>query len=98
MVRNYAYIRLLKGQLKRAKAVLETLYPGLVVLLNHDKTATKSLIALADSADYFVFSSKSAAHQAFYPVTERRKDLIYPSGRGSTSIVRAFQQSLSNAQ
>ena len=85
-----AIYSLTEGAGRRAKSVISNKYPGLGIVLNHDKTATSSLMNLADTADYFVFAAKSAAHQAFYPVSDRRKDLIYPDGKGSTSIVRAF--------
>jgi hypothetical protein len=75
---------------QRAKAVLEGMFAGLNVELNHDETATDALKHLSRSADYFVFSSRSAAHQAFFPVSRQRSDIIYPKGKGTASIVRAF--------
>ena len=66
------------------------LYPQLDVRLNHDTAASDALINLANTADYFIFASRSAAHQAFYPVTKKRSDILYPEGKGSTSIVSAF--------
>lgn len=88
--KKLAIYSLTESAARRAASVLVGKYPGLKVDLNHDKTATSALINLADKSDYFVFSSRSAAHQAYYPVADRRKDLIYPSGKGFTSIVRAF--------
>ena len=92
-----AIYSLTEGAGRRAKSVISNKYPGLGIILNHDKTATSSLINLADKADYFVFAAKSAAHQAFYPVADRRKDLIYPGGKGSTSIIRAFVEYIDGA-
>ena len=90
--KTLAIYSLTEGAGKRAASVISKQYPGIDVSLNHDKTATSALINLAEKMDYFVFVSRSAAHQAFYPVTDKRKDLIYPSGKGSTSIVRAFDE------
>jgi hypothetical protein len=92
--KTLAIYSLTEGAAKRAASILSEKYPGLTINLNHDKTATKGLLSLADKADFFVFTSGSAAHQAFYPVTDRRKDLIYPAGKGSTSILRAFDERL----
>ena len=90
--KTLAIYSLTEGAGKRAASIISTQYPGIEVSLNHDKTATSSLINLAEKMDYFIFVSQSAAHQAFYPVTDKRKDLIYPSGKGSSSIVRAFDE------
>ena len=90
--KTLAIYSLTEGAGKRAASIISTQYPGIAVSLNHDKTATSSLINLAEKMDYFIFVSQSAAHQAFYPVTDKRKDLIYPSGKGSSSIVRAFDE------
>lgn len=94
--KTLAIYSLTEGAAKRAASILGEKYPGLAITLNHDKTATKALINLADKADFFVFTSGSAAHQAFYPVTDRRKDLIYPAGKGSTSIIRAFDERIAS--
>ncbi len=74
----------------RASNILKEMYPGLEVKTNSDKTATEALKTLIKSADYFIFAAKSAAHQAFYPLTKYRNDIIYPTGKGSSSIVGAF--------
>ena len=81
---------LTEGAARRAKAVLENMFYGVRVELNHDHTATLGLTNLAKKADYFIFSSASSKHQAFYPVTKIRSDLIYPQGKGASSIVNAF--------
>jgi hypothetical protein len=81
---------------KRAQKILMSYFPELEIKLNHDKTATDALLNLAKTADYFVFSSRSAAHQAFFAVTEKRKDLIDPTGKGSSSIVSCFRESMEN--
>jgi hypothetical protein len=85
---------LTEGAGRRAKVVLGELFPNLDIQLNHDKSATSSLINLAKTADYFIFSAQSAAHQAFYPVVQRRDDILYPTGKGSSSIVTCFLDAL----
>jgi len=88
--KRLAIYTLTEGAGRRAQKILCSEFPGLEVKLNHDKSGTEALLNLADTADYFVFSSRSAAHQAFYPVSMKRKDLIYPKGKGASSIVREF--------
>ena len=98
--KRLAIYTLMEGAGKRAKELLELGYPGLEIKLNHDKSATTALLELARSADFFIFSAKTAAHQAFYPVKETRKgmrhpDMIYPAGKGTSSIVSRFSEFVS---
>lgn len=88
--KRLAIYTLTEGAGRRAKTIIMKLYPQLDVRLNHDTAASDALINLANTADYFIFASRSAAHQAFYPVTKKRSDILYPEGKGSTSIVSAF--------
>ena len=89
--KKLAIATLTEGAGRRAKKSIEKLYPGLEIYLNHDKTNTDALSNLAKKCDYFIFSSKSAAHQAFFAVKNVRQEAInYPEGKGSSSIVRAF--------
>jgi len=92
--KKLAIYSLMQGAAQRAKSVLEKCYPGLVVLLNHDHEATPALVNLSKNADYFIFSSHAAKHQAFYAVTKRRRDMIYPDGKGAMSIIRAFNRKI----
>lgn len=89
-----AIYSLTEGAARRGKDALMELYPGLKVEINHDHVSTPALINLAKKADFFIFSSDSSKHQAFYTVSDYRKDIIYPAGKGASSIVAAFAQSL----
>jgi hypothetical protein len=95
--KRLAIYTLTEGAARRARAVLSDLYPDMDIRVNHDKTATADLINLAESADYFIFASRSASHQAFFPVTKRRDDILYPAGKGSSSIVRCFLDAVHNS-
>ncbi|AOW76236.1 hypothetical protein A3Q34_04810 [Colwellia sp. PAMC 20917] len=75
---------------QRAGEILQSLFPGVVVKLNHDKVATDKLKNLASTADYFIFCNKSAAHQSYYAVKAINKDIIYCDGKGSSSIMRSL--------
>lgn len=85
-----AIYTLTEGAARRARDVLEVIFTGLKVEINSDHTATPALCHLAKTADYFVFSSRSSKHQAFYPVISIRRDIIYPYGKGASSIIREF--------
>ena len=92
--KTLAIYSLMEGAARRGKEALRQLYPGLRVELNHDHVATSALVNLAEKADYFVFASGSSKHQAFYTVSEYRKEIIYPSGKGASSIISAFVEAL----
>lgn len=95
--KRLAIYTLTEGAARRAKSVLGELFPTLEIKLNHDKSATSAIMNLAKTADYFIFASRSAAHQAFYPVTKERDDILYPAGKGSSSIVRCFLEAIQGA-
>ena len=75
----------------RAKAALQSLFPGCKVVLNSDLVATAQLTSLAKAADLFVFAWKSSSHQAFYCVKDALagKEPIWAPGKGTASILRA---------
>lgn len=75
---------------QRAAEMLQNLFPGVTIKLNHDKVATDKLKNLVSSADYFIFCNKSAAHQSYFAVKAINKDIIYCEGKGSSSIIRAL--------
>jgi len=96
--KRLAIYTLTEGAAKRAENIIQSMFPDLEIKLNHDKKATDSLVNLAKTSDYFIFASKSAAHQAFYPVTRFREDIIYPSGKGSSSMVNHFLEAVQNTR
>ncbi|EMJ3186389.1 TPA: hypothetical protein PXJ58_001939 [Yersinia enterocolitica] len=85
---------LMEGAARRGKDALCHLYPGLDVELNHDHVSTPALLNLVDKVDYVIFATGCSKHQAFYAVTDRRRDIIYPSGKGASSMVTAFTEAL----
>lgn len=92
--KKVAICSLMEGAAQRAKRALEQIYPGINVVLNHDHTASAALVHLAQSADFFIFSSQAAKHQSFYAVTSIRNDIIYPDGRGTMSMLRKFAEAV----
>lgn len=92
--KTLAIYSLMEGAARRGKEALLQLYPGLKIELNHDHVATLALVNLAEKADYFIFASNSSKHQAFYAVTDYRREIIYPSGKGASSIIASFVTAL----
>jgi hypothetical protein len=82
----------------RAKAILEELFPGAKVRLSHEHGGSERLKSLAREADYFVVATRSATHAATEFLNSERprgkSALIYPSGKGSSSIVSALRVAL----
>jgi hypothetical protein len=78
----------------RAKAVIEQQFAAVDVRLNHDHVGTIRLESLAKEADYLLVVAKSAKHAATDFIKQKRprtrSDIIYPSGKGSSSIVSAL--------
>lgn len=80
--------------LRLTKVYLEKEYSGLIVKLNSDRVRTIELENYAKNADFFVFSTGKAKHAAYYAAKEARdkvkKELIYPSGNGFSSIISSL--------
>lgn len=78
----------------RAKALLEQIFPSLEVRLSHDHGGTEKLKSLARESDYFVVATRSATHAATDFLKSQRpkgkSPIIYPAGKGSSSIVTAL--------
>lgn len=91
---------LTQGAGQRAKDILLRIYPQAKVQLNSDTVATSQLIALAKSADIFVFAWKSSKHQAYYCVKDARQgsDILLPIGKGSASILSGVVEAIERLQ
>ncbi len=78
----------------RAKRTLDALCSSLDVRLNHDQGGSERLRSLAREADYFVVTTRSAKHAATEFLKNQRprgkSPFIYPSGKGSSSIVSSL--------
>jgi hypothetical protein len=78
----------------RAKALIERQFAGARVRLNHDLVGNPRLESLAKESDFMLVVAKSAKHAATDFIKQKRprgkSDLIYPSGKGSSSIMTAL--------
>jgi hypothetical protein len=80
----------MEGAAERAAKILRELFSDIQIELNHDKVASSALKNLVNKSDYFIFCWSSAKHAAFDAIKVQRRDLIYPTGKGSSSIVTSF--------
>jgi hypothetical protein len=83
--------------IRRAARVLEAVFPKAKIDLNSDETCTSRLRTCSRSADWIVFVSSVATHQAFFCIKAGlRPDaaLLQVDGSGTTRIVeRVIRQS-----
>jgi hypothetical protein len=79
---------------KHISEMLRKLIPEIRIELNHDHVGTPNLKALARNADVFVIVAQSAKHAAtdFIRIHRTGKPIIFPKGRGSSSIFRALEE------
>ncbi|MDB4777452.1 protein DpdD [Verrucomicrobia bacterium] len=79
---------------KRAATVIKKIFPNAKIRLSNDSVGSNKLKALARDSDYFVVSTRSAKHAATNFIkdnrSKQRTKLIYPSGKGSSSIVSSL--------
>jgi hypothetical protein len=82
----------------RAQQFLQNWLPGLDVRVSNDHGGSDHLRNVARQSDYLIVAAKSAKHAATdFIKAERPTDkspLIYPSGKGSSSIVDAIFNAL----
>ena len=78
---------------RKAREVLESLATCIKIDLNHDHEATARLGALVTRVDLFVVAWASAKHAATNFIKSKRgsKPLIYATGRGASSLIRAIE-------
>jgi hypothetical protein len=82
----------------RARDLISSIYQGVDVRLSHDHVGTDQLKSLARTADYFLMVTRSAKHAATNFIKEERpqnkRQIDYPTGKGSSSIVSALTSAL----
>ncbi|GAN75845.1 protein DpdD [Acidisphaera rubrifaciens] len=78
---------------RQAEALLQAAIPNLTVELNHDHGGSAALGAMVARAELVVVVWASAKHAATDFIKSRRgaRPLVYATGRGATSIVRAVE-------
>ena len=76
------------------------MFPTADVRVSSDHGGSDKLKVLARDSDYFIVSTRSAKHAATDYIknnrSKERLDLIYPTGKGSSSIVTSLMQALGN--
>ena len=74
------------------------MFPTADVRVSNDHGGSEKLKVMARDSDYFILSSRSAKHAAFDFIkanrSKERLGLIYPTGKGSSSMVSALLNSV----
>ena len=94
--RRIAIYTLTESTSRQAKTAIENASPGAIVDCSADHGGSLRLKALAENSDLFVLVWQSAKHAATDFIREHRgsKPLLYASGRGVSSILRAIEDHL----
>ncbi|MBS2963829.1 hypothetical protein KGA66_12280 [Actinocrinis puniceicyclus] len=92
-----ALYSLIESAADRAANLLRSRHPGLGVVVLTDTVATSALRNAAHSADLLVIMDKAATHSAVDTLRANRdaRTIRYASGKGSTSLIEAAEQWLS---
>ena len=97
--KTVAVYSLAESVARRVSRLLQQLYPGVGVVIASDTVANRRLEELAKRADIFVVCWRSATHAATEIIKRNRpvgSPPIYPDGKGSSSVLRVLQESLSS--
>ena len=84
-----------------AATALKRMFPGIDVRLNNDKVSTTSLVSLSRECERLIVATDSSKHAATDALKANRPKgadpLIYASGKGSSSIISALLNRLSES-
>ena len=76
--------------------VIKKMFPRADVRISNDHGGSVKLKSLARESDFFVVATRSAKHAATEFIKANRgrgkSDLIYPNGKGSSSIISALKE------
>lgn len=82
----------------RAKKMIEQMFPEVEVQVTSDLVGSPALKSLSRRADWFVVATRSAKHAATEFIKECRPagktELLYPAGKGASSIVGALLKAI----
>jgi hypothetical protein len=93
--KNVAIYTLDENSGQRAKEVITTVCPLARVSINTDKVGSTQLKNLAKNSDIFIVVSRAAKHAATTDINQNRpkgKPILYPTGKGSSSILRELER------
>jgi hypothetical protein len=90
-----AIFTLMPEAAERVKKVLENRFSAVEVRINSDKGGTDQLRELAKNADLLLLVTQAMKHSAFNSIKQVAdpKKIVYPEGRGSSSILRKIEES-----
>lgn len=84
---------------ERAKAIIQQMFSSVDVQLTNELVGSGPLKALSRRADWFIVVTRSAKHAATEFIKQHRPpdktELLYPTGKGASSIVSTLLKALS---
>ncbi len=96
--KSIAIYTLTDGAAQRVGAFFKSLALNVNIAINHDHVGTEQLKDLARNADVFLMVTGSAKHAATSFIKQNRgeKELLYPLGKGSSSILSKLKENALN--
>lgn len=86
---------------ERVVGYVQSIHPNVSIQVNSDHVSTEGLRNLAQEADVFVIVSRSAKHAATDAIKDSRSKespILYPSGKGSSSIIKALNEYMASLE
>ena len=79
----------------KVKQILQAKFPDTEIKVSNACGNTPELENMARNADIFIFTATAAKHAAYYAVkNNREKELLYPRGKGVSSMVACLDEYL----
>jgi hypothetical protein len=96
--RTVAIYTLTESAGNRAKKMIEQIFPGVEVCSTSELVGSPALKSLSRRAEWFIVATRSAKHSATEFIKQMRPvgrtELLYPTGKGASSIVGALLKAL----
>jgi len=83
---------------RRVQSILLSRNPNLDVHHSNEKSMTSQLREITINSDMQVLVTTCMKHSVFYGISDISKNIVYPQSRGSTSILRAIENNISNRE
>lgn len=92
-IRRLGIYTLMEPAAKRAKVIIQAAHPDIEIIINADHVATPALRNMARDCDALLIATSCAKHAATGCIeqNQRGQPLLYVSGKGSSSILSAWE-------
>ncbi len=92
-IRRLGIYTLMEPAAKRAKVIIQAAHPDIEIIINADHVATPALRNMARDCDALLVATSCAKHAATGCIEQNQcgQPLLYVSGKGSSSILSAWE-------